>query len=65
MIIDRKIDYQISKKHNYMEAFRFITKISKDGIIQLPKDSTFLGQEVELIVLPKSKVEDKKIKSLL
>ena len=46
-----------------MEAFRFTTKISKDGIIQIPKNSTFLGQEVELIILPKSDLEDKNNKS--
>jgi hypothetical protein len=37
-----------------MEAYRFITKISKEGTIQLTENPALFGQEVELIILPKS-----------
>lgn len=39
-----------------MEAYRFITKISKEGTIQLTENPALFGQEVELIILPKSKI---------
>jgi hypothetical protein len=38
-----------------MQAYRLITKISKEGTIQLTENSALFGQEVELIILPKSK----------
>jgi hypothetical protein len=37
-----------------MQAYRFITKISKEGTIQLTENHALFGQEVELIILPTS-----------
>ena len=38
-----------------MKAYRFITTISNKGTIQLTENPALFGQEVELIILPKSK----------
>ena len=36
-----------------MLAYRFETRISKKGIIQLPLDQQLIDREVEIIILPK------------
>lgn len=38
-----------------MKAYRYITKISEKGTIQVAFDSILYNKEVELIVLPKFK----------
>jgi hypothetical protein len=38
-----------------MKAYRFFTKISNSGTIQLPNNPDLFDQEVEIIVLPKKK----------
>jgi hypothetical protein len=36
-----------------MQAFRFITRISKKGVIQLPVNSHLTDRDVEIIIIPK------------
>ncbi|HEY5536023.1 MAG TPA: hypothetical protein VIL99_13950 [Ignavibacteria bacterium] len=36
-----------------MQAYRFETRISKKGIIQLPFNQQLMDREVEIIILPK------------
>lgn len=36
-----------------MQTYRFDTRISKDGIIQLPFNQQLMGREVEIIIMPK------------
>jgi len=36
-----------------MQAFRFETRISKKGTIQLPFNKQLIDREVEIIILPK------------
>lgn len=36
-----------------MQTYRFDTRISKDGIIQLPYNQQLMGKEVEIIIMPK------------
>jgi hypothetical protein len=44
-----------------MQAYKFTTRISENGIISLPLDPRLFNKEVEIIVLPKeSKVKIKK-----
>lgn len=44
-----------------MQAYRFETRISKRGLIQLPLSNQLFDKEVEIIILPKQ--QQKKIKS--
>ena len=37
-----------------MQAYKFDTLISKDGIITIPFTPDLMGREVELIILPKN-----------
>ncbi|MDP2338492.1 MAG: hypothetical protein Q8N05_18990 [Bacteroidota bacterium] len=43
-----------------MRAFKFETRISKDGIIQIPFTPSLFNTEVEIIIVPKE--EKKSIK---
>jgi hypothetical protein len=43
-----------------MEAFRFETRISKKGIIQLPINKNLMDRDVEIIILPKQDLKHKK-----
>ena len=36
-----------------MQTYRFDTRISKDGIIQLAYNQQLMGREVEIIIMPK------------
>ena len=36
-----------------MQTYRFDTRISKDGIIQLPYNQQLMGREVVIIIMPK------------
>lgn len=47
-----------------MKAYRFITKISDSGTIQIPYDPTLFDKEVEVIILPQPKPEEKKMKAI-
>jgi bifunctional DNA-binding transcriptional regulator/antitoxin component of YhaV-PrlF toxin-antitoxin module len=37
-----------------MEAYKFDTKISEDGMILIPSEPFLYGKEVEIIILPKA-----------
>ncbi|MCP3932102.1 MAG: hypothetical protein GY705_23770 [Bacteroidetes bacterium] len=47
-----------------MVAYKFDVKISEDGIIKIPLKSHLLGKEVEIIIVPKQKVEQKEITAM-
>lgn len=47
-----------------MKAYRFITKISNTGAIQLPYSPTLFDQEVEIIILPKPTPAKEKMKAM-
>lgn len=38
-----------------MKTLRFRTRISKSGTIHLPKDSSLIDTEVDVIIMPKTK----------
>ena len=42
-----------------MHAYKFDTKISDDGTILVPLESSLYGKEVEIIILPKITAEKK------
>jgi len=42
-----------------MRVFRFNTKVSSDGTIQIPYTPSLFEKEVELIIVPKSGVDTK------
>ncbi|MEX1014095.1 MAG: hypothetical protein WDZ80_02960 [Candidatus Paceibacterota bacterium] len=46
-----------------MKAFRFRTKISNSGTIQLPNIPDLFDQEVEIIILPKEKINKEPMKA--
>lgn len=46
-----------------MKAYRFITKVSDTGTIQIPYNPNLFNKEVEIIILPKSKPEKEKMKA--
>lgn len=46
-----------------MKAYRFITKISEKGTIQLPNYPNLFDKEVEVIILPKHKSKEGKMKA--
>lgn len=43
-----------------MQTYRFDTRISKDGIIQLPYNQQLMGKEVEIIIMPKEDIKQGK-----
>ena len=43
-----------------MRAFKFDTIVSKDGVIQLPFTPSLFNREVEIIIVPKTKIKLKK-----
>lgn len=43
-----------------MKAYKFDTKISENGIIRLPLNPNLYDQEVEIIIVPKTKTVKKK-----
>jgi hypothetical protein len=43
-----------------MRAFKFDTKISKDGTILLPYTPSLFNMEVEIIIVPKTEKKKKK-----
>ena len=47
-----------------MKTYRFTTKISKQGTIQVPYSSSLSDDEVEVIILPKSRPQEGKIKAM-
>ena len=47
-------------KKNNMLAYRFETRISKKGIIQLPLNQQLIDREVEIIILPKQYLKPNK-----
>jgi hypothetical protein len=40
-----------------MQAYRFETRISKKGIIQLPYNELLIDREVEIIIMPKQDIK--------
>ena len=46
-----------------MLAYRFETRISKNGLIQIPISNKLFDKEVEIIILPKSKKKNTKSSS--
>lgn len=46
-----------------MKAYRFITKISEKGTIQLPNYPNLFDKEFEIIILPKQKSKGGKMKA--
>ena len=38
-----------------MQAYRFETRITKNGLIQIPLSNQLFDKEVEIIILPKQK----------
>ena len=46
-----------------MQAFRFETRITKNGLIQIPLSNQLFDKEVEIIILPKQKQKTVKISS--
>ncbi len=46
-----------------MKALRFRTRISKAGTIHLPKNSSFIDKEVDVIILPKIRRTRKTLKA--
>ena len=46
-----------------MEAYRFTTKVSDEGIIQLPSDSLLLDREAEVIIVPKALPQVEKMRA--
>ena len=44
-----------------MRAYRFFTKVSETGIIQIPYNPNLFNEEVEIIILPKSLKSGKKM----
>ncbi len=46
-----------------MKAFRYITKISDSGTIQLPYNPSLFDTEVEIIILPKRNPVKRKMKA--
>jgi citrate lyase beta subunit len=43
------------EQNSKMKALRFRTRISKAGTIHLPKNSSFIDKEVDVIILPKTR----------
>ncbi len=43
-----------------MQAYRFETYISKEGIIKLPLNQQFIDREVEIIILTKQEINPQK-----
>lgn len=46
-----------------MKVYRFITKVSDTGTIQIPYNLTLFNTEVEIIILPKPNPEKVKMKA--
>ena len=46
-----------------MQAYRFVTRISKSGLIQIPITNQLIDKEVEIIILPKQKQRPSKLTS--
>ena len=47
-----------------MKAYRFTTEVSAQGTIQIPYSSSLFDEEVEVVILPKSKPQEGKIKAM-
>jgi hypothetical protein len=54
----------VSLKKNIMQAYRFETRISKEGVIQLPFNRQLIDREVEIIILPKQDLKPSKNASI-
>ncbi|HET7360504.1 MAG TPA: hypothetical protein VFI78_01075 [Salinimicrobium sp.] len=46
-----------------MSAFKFKTKISENGTIQVPLGSSLYNKEVEIIIVPKQTKREKEFKA--
>lgn len=46
-----------------METVRFKTKVSKSGTIHLPKNSSLINKEVDVIIIPTTKPQEKTLKA--
>lgn len=46
-----------------MRAYRFETRISKSGLIQIPLNNQLYDKDVEIIILPKQKQKSSKLTS--
>ncbi len=46
-----------------MEAFRFITKVRKHGIIKIPELESYANQKVDVTITLKANEEDKRSKN--
>ncbi|GAB2785805.1 hypothetical protein GCM10027275_32740 [Rhabdobacter roseus] len=47
-----------------MKIYRYKTKISESGSIQLPLNPALYDQEVEILILPKSLEKEQKLKAI-
>ncbi|MGF1586274.1 MAG: hypothetical protein ACFCUM_13195 [Bacteroidales bacterium] len=46
-----------------MKAYRYVTKVSGKGIIQIPYNPSLFDKEVEIIIVPKSEPAKGKMKA--
>lgn len=46
-----------------MQAYRFETRITKNGLIQIPLSNQLFDKEVEIIILPKQKQKTVRLSS--
>lgn len=46
-----------------MKAYRFTTKVTHSGIIQIPNKPSLFDKEVEIIIMPKPTPEKEKMKA--
>ena len=46
-----------------MQAYRFETRITKNGLIQIPLSNQLFDKDVEIIILPKQKQKTAKLSS--
>lgn len=53
-LVNTRVFYKFVK-NQFMQAYRFETRISKNGLIQLPLSNQLFDREVEIIILPKQK----------
>lgn len=47
-----------------MKAYKFVTKISEKGVIQLPFNPALFDKEVEILIFPKVSQMEKKQKAV-
>lgn len=48
-------------KKDAMRSYKFKTRISKDGTIQIPHTPSLFNKEVEITIVPKTKENEKRL----